>query len=123
MQLDADEVTALVTTITGAPLLRISEHHGRPMGQPDLILDRLADVLSRALDSDELRGRRLADVTIVVFAPVGGDPAFVIADTDLGWGTVDVVGGLRSRRAPSPRFRPPVPRLHTRGGGRTQPAG
>lgn len=104
LQLDADEVTALVTTITGVPLLRISEHHGRPMGQPDLILDRFADVLGRALDSDELRGRRLADVTIVVFAPVGGDPELVIADTDLGWGSVDVVGGLRSREPRLPDF-------------------
>jgi len=97
LQLDADEVTALVTTITGTPLLRISEHHGRPMGQPDRILDMLADVLSRALDSDELRGRHLADVTVVVFAPVGGEPAIVLADTDLGWGSVDVLAGLRAR--------------------------
>lgn len=104
LQLDADQVTALVTTIDGTPLLRISEHHGRPMGQPDLILDHFAAVLSRTLDSDALRGRRLADVTVVVFAPVAGDPAYVIADTDLAWGTVDVVGGLRSREPRLPVF-------------------
>ncbi len=34
---------------------------------------------------------------MIVFAPVGGDPRVVVADTDLGWGRVDVLAGLAAR--------------------------
>ncbi|MGA7206024.1 MAG: ROK family protein [Specibacter sp.] len=104
LQLDADQVTGFLTTLTGEPLLRIAEHHGRPMGAPEPILDQLASVLGRTLDACESLGRRLAAMTIVVFAPVGGEPPVVIADTDLGWGTVDVLAGLRQREPRTPSF-------------------
>ncbi|MFJ6416206.1 ROK family protein [Paeniglutamicibacter sp. NPDC091659] len=97
LQLDADRVTGLLTTITGEPLLRIAEQHGRPMGHPEPILDVMASVLGRTLDACRDLGRRLADMTVVVFAPVGAEPPVVLADTDLGWGAVDVLGGLRRR--------------------------
>jgi len=104
LQLDADQVTGLLTTLTGEPLLRINEHHGRPMGRPEPILDVMASVLGRILDASEAMGRRLADMTVVVFAPVGGHPPVVIADTDLGWGTVDLLAGLRQRDSRVPPF-------------------
>ncbi|GAA1496400.1 ROK family transcriptional regulator [Paeniglutamicibacter kerguelensis] len=102
LQLDADRVTGFLTTITGEPLLRIAEQHGRPMGQPEPVLDVMASVLGRTLDACQDLGRRLADMTVVVFAPVGGEPPVVIADTDLGWGAVDVLGGLRQREPRMP---------------------
>lgn len=103
LQLDADQVTGVLATLSGEPLLRIEEHHGRPMGDPEPILDLMASVLGRTLDGCAALGRRVVDSTVVVFAPVGGTPSVVIADTDLGWGTVDVLAGLRQResRAPS----------------------
>lgn len=97
VQLDADQATALVTAVDGRALFRTSEHHGRPMGDPDRVLDVAARVLRRGLDAAVGLGRRIAAVSVVVFAPVAGDPAVVVADTDLGWGVVDVLGGLRNR--------------------------
>ncbi|MET0977094.1 MAG: ROK family protein [Leifsonia sp.] len=96
-QLDADEAVAVVTTLAGEEVYRAARHHGRPMGRPDAVLDVLADVLADALAAAASAGRRIADLSVVVFAPVGGDPARVLADTDLGWREVDVLGGLRAR--------------------------
>lgn len=103
LQLDADVATALLTTVTGETLLRIEEHHGRPMGQPDAVIDVLADVLGRALDECAALERRVLETVVVVFAPVTTEPAMVLADTDLGWGAVDLLGKLRARE---PRLAP-----------------
>ncbi|MBM7832178.1 putative NBD/HSP70 family sugar kinase [Agromyces cerinus] len=101
-QVDADSATALLATIAGDELYRASERHGRPMGNPDAVLDVLAIVVANALAAAiELR-RRVVELPIVVFAPVGGEPPVVLTDTDLGWGEVDVIGGLRSRLASLP---------------------
>ncbi|WP_308466582.1 ROK family protein [Rathayibacter soli] len=97
VQLDADEATAVVANLAGETLYRTAEQHGRPMGDPGAVLDVLARVAERALDAAAKLGRRVAELTVVVFAPVGGAPARVLADTDLGWGAVDVLGGLRAR--------------------------
>ncbi|WP_022891008.1 ROK family transcriptional regulator [Agromyces subbeticus] len=99
-QLDADVATAVLTTLAGDELFRVSARHGRPMGAPDAVLDVLADVTGEALEAAAELGRVVADSSVVVFAPVGGDPAVVLADTDLGWGGVDVLAALR-RRLPS----------------------
>ena len=96
-QVDADTATALVTSLAGDELFRVSAHHGRPMGEPDLVLDVLADVVGEALEAASAMGRRVAELPVVVFAPVGGDPPVVLADTDLAWGRVDVLAGLRDR--------------------------
>ncbi|MET1018477.1 MAG: ROK family protein [Microterricola sp.] len=101
LQLDADIATALLTTLAGDELLRIARHHSRPMGQPGPIIDVLAATLSAALDESARLGRRVLDTVVVVFAPASGDPAIVLADTDLGWGPVDLLGELRARE---PRF-------------------
>nr|WP_262927618.1 hypothetical protein [Microbacterium sp. NIBRBAC000506063] len=69
------------------------------MGAPEVILDVLGDVVDDALRATAALGRRVVDLTIVAFAPVGGEPAIVLADTDLEWGPVDVIGGLRTRLA------------------------
>lgn len=102
LQIDADTATVLVSSVAGDELFRHVVHHGRPMGDADAVLDVAADVLARGLAGAEAAGRRVADLSVVVFAPVGGDPARVIADTDLGWGEVDVVAALRTRVAHLP---------------------
>lgn len=97
LQLDADHAVAALTALDGTELVRIAERHGRPMGDPEPILDILGRVLARALDAAAARGRGIAACTVVAFAPVGGLPPVVVADTDLGWGTVDVLAALRRR--------------------------
>ncbi|MFC9558871.1 ROK family protein [Agromyces sp. NPDC056965] len=96
-QLDADAATALVTSVAGEELFRIVEQHGRPMGDPERVLDVLALVVAEALEHARAVGRRVTELPIVMFAPVGGEPPVVLADTDLGWGVVDVLGELRAR--------------------------
>jgi predicted NBD/HSP70 family sugar kinase len=96
-QVDADSATALLTTLAGDELFRVSARHGRPMGEPEAVLDVLAPVVAEALGAASELDRRVVEMTVVVFAPVGGEPPVVLADTDLGWGEVDVLGGLRSR--------------------------
>jgi predicted NBD/HSP70 family sugar kinase len=105
LQLDADTATGVLSTLSGEELARVARHHGRPMGQPGRILDVLADVLREATDAAVAFGRTVADLTVVVFAPIGGDPAIVLADTDLGWGPVDVLGELRTRVPAAPPAR------------------
>lgn len=100
VQLDADQATALLTAVDGRALFRASEHHGRPMRDPERVLDVLGRVLSRGLEGARGLGRRVLALTVVVFAPIGGTPPVVVADTDLDWGEVDVLGGLR-RRVPA----------------------
>lgn len=97
LQLDADIATALLTTLSGDELLRIDRHHGRPMGQPGPIVDVLADALRHALDAAARLGRRVLDTVVIAFAPTSGDPTIVLADTDLDWGPVDLLGELRAR--------------------------
>jgi predicted NBD/HSP70 family sugar kinase len=97
VQVAADEVTALLVTLSGDELYRASRPHGRPMGDPDRVLDVLAEVVTDALEAATASGRRIADATVVVLAPVGGRPARVLGDVTLGWGEVDVVAGLLRR--------------------------
>jgi predicted NBD/HSP70 family sugar kinase len=100
VQLAADEVTALLVTLSGDELYRDARPHGRPMGDPEAVLDVLAEVVRGALDAAAAAARRVADATVVVLAPVGGRPARVLGDITLGWEEVDVVGGLL-RRVPA----------------------
>lgn len=97
LQLDADRATAMLTTLAGDVLLRVEDRHRRPMGDPEPVLDVLASVLARAIDGSTALGRDIVDLTVITFAPVGGEPAVVLADSDLGWGQVDVLGGLHRR--------------------------
>ncbi len=97
VQIDADQVTVVVHDLAGTVLDRTSAHHGRPMGDPDAILELAASLLVSAFDRIAASGRRIAGLTVIVFAPVGGDPRVVVADTDLGWGRVDVLAGLAAR--------------------------
>ncbi|MCU1529193.1 MAG: hypothetical protein JWP75_2956 [Frondihabitans sp.] len=103
VQLDADRATAVAVSLAGDVLVREAEHHGRPMGQPELVLDVLGRVTRSVLDGAAALRRRVDDLSVVVFAPVGGDPEVVLADTDLEWGTVDVLAGLRARVPELPR--------------------
>jgi predicted NBD/HSP70 family sugar kinase len=96
-QLDADRATGVAVDLAGNELARFSEQHGRPRGDPDAVLDVLGGVVEQVLTSVTSLGRRVASLTVVAFAPVGGDPEIVLADTDLGWGPVDVLAGLRRR--------------------------
>ncbi|MFF2273642.1 ROK family protein [Agromyces sp. NPDC058136] len=97
--IDADHVSAVASTLGGERLVRAERRHGRPMGDPGRVLDVAAATVDAALA--ELAGREVAEATVVVWAPVGGEPAVVLADTDLGWGRVDAVALLAER---SPRF-------------------
>ena len=97
VQLSADDVTALLTTLDGAELLRVSRPHGRPMGDAPAVLDVLADVVRVAIDRSRELSRRVASLSVIVLAPVGGDPVRVLGDVSLGWGEVDVVAELRRR--------------------------
>ena len=94
LQIDADAATGVVASLDGSEIARSRRTHGRPMGDPDAVLDVASAVLAETMAA---AGRRIVDLSVVLFAPVGGDPAVVLADTDLGWGTVDVVAGLRRR--------------------------
>jgi predicted NBD/HSP70 family sugar kinase len=105
LQLDADSATAVLSSLKGTEIARFSRHHGRPMGEPDRVLDVLAGVLREALDAARALHRTIADLTVVAFAPVGGDPALVLADTDLGWGRVDVLAEMRIRIPTMPAAR------------------
>lgn len=103
LQLDADQAIAELTAVDGTLLARVARQHGRPMAQPEPIIDVLAEVLADALDAADEQARRVADTTVIVFAPVHGDPPVVVADTDLAWGTVDLLAGLHARE---PRLDP-----------------
>ncbi|KQP68504.1 hypothetical protein ASF40_17745 [Microbacterium sp. Leaf288] len=93
--LDADKATAVFAALDGTTLARVDERHGRPMGDPDAVVGVLADVVDEAAAT--LTGRRIVDLTAVVWAPVGGAPPRVLADTDLEWGEVDLLALLRAR--------------------------
>ncbi|MFB7894549.1 ROK family protein [Microbacterium sp. NPDC056044] len=95
--LDADHATAVAGTLAGEELARTSRSHGRPMGDPAAIVGVLADALDDVAGRMAAAGRRIADVCVVVWAPVGGTPVRVLADTDLAWGEVDLLGLLRAR--------------------------
>ncbi|KAF2414889.1 hypothetical protein B1729_02150 [Microbacterium sp. B35-04] len=99
VMLDADHATAVAGTLSGEELTRVSRRHGRPMGDPAAIADVLAGVVDEAAERIAATGRRIADVCVVVWAPVGGTPVRVLADTDLDWGEVDLLGLLRARSA------------------------
>lgn len=97
--LDADHATVVASTPAGEELTRRAARHGRPMGDPGAIADVLGATIDEAAAAVAATQRRIADVCIVVWAPVGGTPVRVIADTDLGWGQVDLLELLRTRSA------------------------
>ncbi|MFF2494071.1 ROK family protein [Agromyces sp. NPDC058064] len=97
--IDADHASAVASTLGGLRLARVDRRHGRPMGAPERVLDVAVEAFDALLET--LGDRVIAEATVVVWAPVGGEPPVVIADTDLGWGTVDLIAMLRDR---SPRL-------------------
>ncbi|WP_448808257.1 ROK family protein [Agromyces bauzanensis] len=94
---DADHATALASTLSAGRLVEHRLRHGRPMGDPGPVADALAAVVARTLDELHASGRRAVALTVIAYAPVGGHPPIVLADTDLAWGPVDLVGLLRER--------------------------
>ncbi|MCU1411129.1 MAG: hypothetical protein JWR04_1836 [Rhodoglobus sp.] len=97
VQLASDDVTALLTTLSGEELYRRAVAHGRPMGDPEAVLDVLARVVEDVLGESKRLGRRVIDISVVALAPVGGEPTIVLADVSLGWLQVDVLAGLTAR--------------------------
>ncbi|MFT4234782.1 MAG: ROK family transcriptional regulator [Microbacterium sp.] len=95
--LDADHATAVAASLAGDELARVTRRHGRPMGDPGAVLDVVALVIDEVTSAMADAGRRVADLCVVVWAPVGGTPPRVLADTDLGWSEVDILGLLRTR--------------------------
>lgn len=102
--LDADHATVVASTLAGEELVRSAPRHGRPMGDPGAIADVLGGAIDDVATAVAATGRRIAEVCIVVWAPVGGTPVRVIADTDLGWGQVDLLELLRTRSTFLARF-------------------
>jgi predicted NBD/HSP70 family sugar kinase len=94
---DADRATAVASTLNGTPLARRERRHGRPMGEPARVADVAAEVVEELLGALRTEGRRVAEASVVVWAPVGGEPSVVLADTDLDWGMVDLLALLRER--------------------------
>lgn len=107
--LDADHVTSVVTTLTGETIARHTLRHGRPRGNPSPVVAALATVLDAALDDAEAAGRTAQELTLVAWAPVGGEPAHILASTDLDWGPTDIIGLLQ---ATLPRIRDRQISLH-----------
>lgn len=97
--IDADRVTVVAADLTGRELFRVGRAHARPLSGPGAVLDMAAELIDEALAHMTDAERTVVDVTVVAFAPVGGDPDIVLADSDLGWGPVDVIAELRSRSA------------------------
>ena len=97
VQIAADEATVVVTDLAGAELHRGSAPHHRPMGDPDAVLDVVARVVRNAFAATASLHREVIDTTVVVLAPVAGDPPKVVGDLWLGWDEVDVLAGLRAR--------------------------
>ncbi len=97
VSIDAERISVIVADLAGAELDRRDEPHGRPLGDPDAVLDQAALMLDGAFDAAAQLGRSVVDVTVVAYAPIGGDPEIVLVDTDLSWGPVDVIGALRAR--------------------------
>ena len=94
---DADHATAVASTLSSQRLADHRRRHRRPMGDPAPVVDALAAVIADTLDDLRASGRRAVALTVIAYAPVGGDPPVVLADTDLAWGRVDLVGLLRER--------------------------
>ncbi|GLU87835.1 ROK family transcriptional regulator [Agromyces sp. NBRC 114283] len=94
---DADRATAVASTLGGARLARRDRRHGRPMGDPGRVADVAAELVEELLAELTRDGRRVAEASVVVWAPVGGEPSVVLADTDLDWGMVDLLALLRER--------------------------
>ncbi|MFD6056033.1 ROK family protein [Agromyces sp. NPDC060279] len=95
--IDADRAVAVASSLRGERLHRAERRHGRPMGDPARVADVAAAVVGELLAELEPAGRRIAEASVVAWAPVGGDPAVVLADTDLDWGTVDLLALLAER--------------------------
>ncbi|GAA2449451.1 ROK family transcriptional regulator [Agromyces soli] len=94
---DADRATAVASALNGTRLARRARRHGRPMGDPARVADVAAAVVEELLGELRAGGRRIAEASVVVWAPVGGEPTVVLADTDLDWGVVDLLALLRER--------------------------
>ncbi|MWB97961.1 ROK family transcriptional regulator [Agromyces seonyuensis] len=87
---------ATVAGLDGDEHSRFVEPYGDP-GDYDHVLDVVATVLRRALGQVDREDGTIADVVLVVPATVAGEPQLVVSDTAFGWGTVDVLAGLRER--------------------------
>lgn len=95
--LDADHAVVAVSSLSGADIARVGRRHGRPLGDADAVLDVLAAVIDEALTAAAAAGRVSIDLTVVVWAPVAGDPPVVLSNTDLDWGLTNVIAMLGDR--------------------------
>lgn len=95
--LDADHAVVAVSSLSGDDIARIGRRHGRPLGDPDAVMDVLAAVIDEALTAAAAAGRVSIDLTVVVWAPVTGDTPVVRENTALGWGETDLIAMLGAR--------------------------
>ncbi len=108
-RIDADTAVAVLHGISGDELARFTARHGGPLEDPDRVLDVLAPVLDAAIGGADSRDRRVGAVSVVVPGVVGGAPAVVRVDHELGWRDVDVFGGLRERLPRLGELEPTLP--------------
>ncbi|GLI27039.1 sugar kinase [Agromyces rhizosphaerae] len=106
---DADAAVAVLHGISGEELARFTARHGGPLEDPDTVLDVLAPVLDAAIGGADSRDRRIGAVSVIVPGVVGGDPAVVRVDHELGWRDVDVLAGLRERLPRLSELEPTLP--------------
>lgn len=103
--LDADHAVVAVTSLSGDDIARVGRRHGRPPGDPAAVMDVLAEVIDEALRAAGAAGRVHIDLTVVVWAPVAGEPPVVLSSSDLDWGVTNVIEML-GERLPRLRGRP-----------------
>ncbi|WP_353808347.1 ROK family protein [Agromyces sp. SYSU T00194] len=112
-RIDADAAVAVLHAISGDELARFTARHGGPVEDPGTVLDVLAQVLDAAIGAADQRDRRVGAVTLVASGVVGGEPAIVRVDHELGWRDVDVIGGLRERMPRLLALEPGLPQAVT----------
>ncbi len=93
VEMSPDSTRLLASTIGGDELH--SAHVDHRAADADAVLRSTAALLEDALERLRNLGRAVADLTVVVLAPVGGSPTRLIADAVPGWRNVDVLGKLR----------------------------
>lgn len=95
--LDAEHAVVAVSSLAGDDIARVGRRHGRPLGDPGAVMDVLADVIDEALRAAGAAGRTSIDLTVVVWASVGGHPPVVLSNTDLDWGLTNVIAMIGER--------------------------
>lgn len=106
LEFDGSHLAVIVAEITvsdvivesvdlGERPLRIDRaSHGRPVGDPTPVVEVASTLIRRHIEALDTTATAFCLAVIVTPAPLAGDPAVVVASSDLGWGSVDLLGLL-----------------------------